>query len=99
MYLERIKGHPNVAQQLKDLLPRNLSVLSSNKLITDMRNAIEHLENRIHRGEITSGQPLCIFPVEDRLELGKHKILFSDLAGWIREVYDCSKIIAEYREG
>lgn len=99
-YLERIKGHPKVARQLKDSLPKNLSILNGTtiKIITDMRDAIVHLENRIQRGEITSGQSLCIFPVKDGLELGKHKIQFSDLALWIREAHDCSKIIAEYKE-
>ncbi len=99
-YLERIKAHPKVAQSLKDSLPRNLSVLNgqSQKKITDMRHAIEHLENRIQRGEITSGQSLCIFPIADGLELGRHRIQFSDLAQWIREAHACSKIIAKYRE-
>ncbi|MFA6054745.1 MAG: hypothetical protein WC769_05150 [Thermodesulfovibrionales bacterium] len=99
-YLKRIRGHPKVAQALKDLLPRNLSVLDgrSEKLITDMRHAIEHLENRIQKGEITSGQSLCLVTIADGLELGRHKMLFSDLARWLKEVHGCSKIIAQYRE-
>ena len=99
-YLENIKAHPKVAQPLKDSLPRSLSILNghSQKQITDMRHAIEHLENRIQRGEIASGQSLCIFPIADGLELGRHKITFSDLALWISEAHECSKIIAEYRE-
>ncbi|OGW40488.1 MAG: hypothetical protein A2Y97_10250 [Nitrospirae bacterium RBG_13_39_12] len=99
-YLKRIRGHPKVAQALKNFLPRNLSVLDSRseKLITDMRHAIEHLENRIQKGEITAGQSLCLVPTADALELGRHKMLFSDLSRWLKEVYDCSKVIAQYRE-
>lgn len=99
-YLKRIRGHPKVAQPLKDRLPRNSMVLDgkSEKVITEMRDAIEHLENRIQRGEITPGQTLCIVPREDSLELGRHVILFSDLAEWIREVHSYAKVMAQYSE-
>lgn len=99
-YLKKLRGHPNVPRSLKNLLPKNSKVLSSQveNLITNMRHAIEHLENKIQYGEITFGQALCIMPVEDGIELGKYKILFRDLAEWLREVHKYSNELVQYRE-
>ncbi len=99
-YFKRLRGHANVPPPLKDLLPGNSKVLTGDVegRVTAMRDAIEHLENRIQRGEITFGQPLCMMPVENGIELGKHKILFTELAEWLKEVHDCAKKLSYYRE-
>ena len=99
-YFKKIRGYPNIPQSLKDSLPRNSKVLTGKVEghVTKMRHAIEHLENQIQKGEITSGQALCVMPVEDGIELGKHKILFSDLAEWIEETSNYSKIFSHYME-
>jgi len=99
-YFKKIRGDPKIPQSLKDSLPRNSKVLAGKVegLVTKMRHAIEHLENQIQKGTITSGQALCIMPVEDGIELGKYKILFNDLAEWIEEMNNYSKVLVQYRE-
>ncbi len=99
-HLKKIRGHPNVPQSMKDLLPRNLTVLTGQveKQITDMRDAIQHLEKDILKGQIVAGQPLCVMPEEDGLALGGHKIHFHDLARWLRELHERAEALAHYWE-
>src|SRR5436309_1771186 len=88
-YVKVIRSHPKVPEHLKTLLPGKLTVLRGQveKQITDMRDAIQHLENRIYKGEITPGDAICLEPSQHGLNLGKHKVLYADLAGWLQELH------------
>ncbi|MCG2722285.1 MAG: hypothetical protein L6290_09770 [Thermodesulfovibrionales bacterium] len=99
-YLKSLRGHPKVPHSLKDMLPRKLKVLTGNveKRITNIRDAVEHLENRIQKGDITHGQSLCMIPIEDGLELGRHRLSFTDLAVWLTEAHNCALKLIQYRE-
>lgn len=88
-YVKVIRSHPKVPQDLKVLLPGRLTVLRGHveKQITDLRDAIQHLENQIQKGEIAPGDAICLEPSQHGLNLGKHKVLYSDLAGWLQELH------------
>lgn len=98
--LKRIQKHPEVPQSLKDLLPRGSRVLpgQGEHQILDMRNAIQHLEERIITGEIMAGQSLGLMPSEDCIELGGCRILYPDLAEWLRELHIHAIRLSQYRE-
>ncbi len=63
----------------------SLSVLSDNvaRRVIDLRNSIEHLEERILNGKIAEGEPTTLFVKSDSIELTGIEIFYSDLADWI----------------
>src|SRR3972149_1319009 len=85
-------------EPMKALLPRGIKVLSRSVEvpITGMRNAIQHLENRIKKGEIADGQSLALLPSENELELGVHRIPYADLAEWLIDLHALSDRLAHY---
>lgn len=102
-HLKAIRGHPMVPlvpQSLQDLLPRGINVLSGRveSQVTDLRNAIQHLEKVIKKGEILEGQAIALAVNEDDIELGSNKILHSDLAKWLQELHELSSKVAKYWE-
>ena len=99
-HLKALRMHPKVPQPIKALLPRGIKVLSRSVEvpITGMRNAIQHLENRIKKGEIADGQSLALLPSENELELGVHRIPYADLAEWLTELHALSDRLAHYRD-
>lgn len=99
-HLKGIRAHPDVPRSMKTLLPKNLEVLTGTVegQITGMRHAIQHLEERMGKGEIVRGQPLCLIPEEDGLALGDRKIHFRDLAGWLQELHERAEALANYWE-
>lgn len=78
-----------------------------------VRNMVHHLDTAAVKGEITPGQSFSLQPTGpevpvpeetgqtlktiDRLEIGPHTILMSDLAGWLTQMTECAKIISEFR--
>jgi hypothetical protein len=99
-HLKAIRSHPRVPQKLKDLLPRSISVLSGpvEGQVTDMRDAVLHLEGKIKRGEIQEGEPSTLRVWENYISLGKHKILYSDLVDWLTELHSISSTLIDYSE-
>ena len=99
-HLKKLRAHKDVPQSMKDLLPSKLLVLTGTVEghMTTMRDAIQHLEKDILKGEIVAGQALCLMPVEDGLELGDYKIHFRDLAKWLRELHQRAEALAHYWE-
>jgi len=97
-YLKKIRGYPSFQKDLKNLLPRTLTVLSgeTERKISGLRNSIQHLENQIQRGKVTEGQAVYLKPDQDRLELGGHYILYSDLATWLTDLHQCSLRLFDY---
>lgn len=85
---------------IRDNLPQSIKILNgkSEKQITDMRNAIQHFDEQIKKGEIKKGQPLFIIPTETAIELGAYTIQFADLSSWLRELHKCASSLALYKE-
>ena len=99
-HLKELRSDPKIPQPIKALLPRGIKVLSRSVEvpITGMRNAIQHLENRIKKGEIADGQSLALLPSENELELGVHRIPYANLAEWLTELHALSDRLAHYRD-
>jgi hypothetical protein len=99
-FLKAIRGNPNVPQSLKDLLPRGLKLLSGEVegKITDMRDAIQHLEERIYKGEIGSDENFVLRGERDSLQLGSTAITYTELVGWLVEAHDLATKMSSFRE-
>lgn len=77
-----------------------LNVLSGSAgdRLVEIRNAIEHLENKILKGKIAQGEPTTLLVQSDRLELLGHEILYRELADWAVELHDLAIELADYRD-
>ena len=69
-------------------IPRGLPVLSDGMVnrIDTIRNAIEHIDERIARGEMVDGATITVTVKSDSIELGGEEIYFTELADWIRQL-------------
>ena len=63
--------------------------------VVAMRNTMQHLDERIKKGEIQLGEPLCLFPKENGINLGEHSILYNDLFEWLKQLRVCSAELAK----
>jgi hypothetical protein len=99
-HLKAIRGNPTVPQDLKGLLPRGINLISGEveSKVTQMRHAIQHLEERIQKGEIIEGQSLALQPTRDDLQLGPLNLRYVELAGWITEAHTLSATLIGYHE-
>lgn len=100
LFLKAIKSNKDVPIELKKKIPKGLSVLSGSaeKKCTEMRHAIQHLEEKIQKGEIIQGQSHSLFPKESSIELGDNEITYVELAEWLRELNSVSELFATYFE-
>ena len=101
--LKRAVAHLNAlrrCQTLKILLKKSeiASIRASEKWITNMRNAIAHLDERITNREIQKGEPLCLKPVKDAVELGNKSIPYSEITDVIRKLHKLAGNVALYVE-
>ena len=80
--IRRDQGSPQV--------PRGLTILSDAVMsrISTIRNAIEHIEEKIARGEVVDGDIIALTVKSDSIEFRGDEIYFTELAEWIREL-DC----------
>lgn len=99
-FLKSLRGSPSVPQSLKNLLPRSTIVLTGviEGKITGIRNAIQHLDAKIQRGDIDKGQALSLMPMEEQLELGEHIVSYADLSQWLKELHELSSKLVYYCE-
>jgi hypothetical protein len=99
-HLKAIRGNPTVSQNLKDLLPRRIGLISGKveSKVTDMRDAIQHLERDIQKGKIIEGQSLALQPTRDDLQLGSLNLRYVELAEWITEAHTLSGTLIGYHE-
>ena len=100
-HLIRMRRERKISQPLKDLLPKTLRGRKVERVRDDvrvLRDAIQHLEERILKGETPTGKPIALMPCEDCVELGGYRILYSDLAKWLRELHGCARKLSRYRE-
>jgi hypothetical protein len=78
--IKKAQGSPQV--------PRGMAILSDGVVsrIATIRNAIEHIEEKIARGEVVDGEAIALVVKSDSIEFGGEKIYFTELAEWIREL-------------
>jgi hypothetical protein len=99
-HLKAIRGNATVSQALKDFLPRGIRLISGEVegKVTDIRDAIQHLEERIQKGEIIEGQSFALQPTCDDLQLGSRNLRYIELAEWLTEAHTLSSTLRGYRE-
>ena len=100
-YLKSIRSYASFSMEIKNLLPHSLRVLKSEteKRISRLRHAIQHLEKQLQSGFITEGQAVYLKPGQNSLDLGGTTILYSELASWLTELHECSSKLFEYFAG
>lgn len=89
-FLKAIRGYSSLNQSAQTLVRKKYTVISGTveKAVTDMRNAIQHLYGDIKKGSISDGQPVYPSSTDmDGMKLGQYKILFIDLASWLKELH------------
>lgn len=80
-------------------LPRTDVVSSSvESRIRGLRDAIEHTDEKIREEKIKQGEFLMLAVKSDCIELEGKKILYSELAEWLKQLHELSEIVATYRE-
>jgi hypothetical protein len=95
--LRRFKPAPVELKRLipVDLVERNRTIARE---VSDLRDAILHLDERIIKGKLSQGEALCLLPTKEGLELGAHQLPFELLAKWLRRLHDCSSCVADFSE-
>ncbi len=59
--------------------------------IVTIRDAIEHIEEKIARGEVVDGDTIALAVKSDSIEFRGEEIYFTELAEWIRELDDLAR--------
>lgn len=99
-HLKALRGNRATPQSMKNLLPRRLKVLTGGveRRITKMRDSIQHLERDLITGCIIQGEPVCLKPSKNGIELGNQKISYTEIAVWVRELHDLAGNVVLYKE-
>ncbi|MEW6586531.1 MAG: hypothetical protein AB1442_13095, partial [Nitrospirota bacterium] len=66
--------------------------------VNAFRKAIEHIDEIIAQNKWSAGDPVCLLLKSDRAELRGEQILYSELAGWVKQLYDLASGLSTYRE-
>lgn len=67
--------------------------------VRDLRNAIEHMDERIEKGQLTEDQlPLCVVLTNVGIMLSDSRISYADLADRIRALHAVAERVAHYQE-
>lgn len=115
---KRLRKSPSVPLDLRSILQnenRTLRTDTTNKLLKDIRDAIQHLEEKVLNGDIPAGTPFMLNPTGpetpipaepsqtlktiDRLTIGNLEVEFEQLARWLAELGSCARTISRYRGG
>ena len=81
-------------------LPRGVvNSRKTRKIVTSMRDAIEHTDARLQNGKIAERDPIMLMVKSDRMELGGVIILYDDLAAWLHELNQLAGQVAAYNPG
>lgn len=70
------------------------------KSITDIRHAIEHMDERIQHDKIEAGKPIALLVNEsgDRVEIANESLSFDTLASLLRKIHALAEELADYRD-
>jgi hypothetical protein len=65
--------------------------------VRDVRNAVQHMDDRITKGEAGEGKaPIGLMVKSDSIEIANREIYFAELALWIEQVYRATKRLTSY---
>jgi hypothetical protein len=111
----KIRSRHDVPKDLKSLIPKKPLFTKGQVAdrIRDVRDAVQHLEEKVLDGTMPEKTPFMIqavgtetpVPEEpgqtlktiDRLQIGNHKIKFSELCAWLMEMGECADKISKYK--
>jgi hypothetical protein len=93
-FFVRLRAHPDgpaierVAGKLLDKYGQQ---------ITDIRDTVEHIDERVERGELADGSPIALFMSKDgeRLEIGDLSMSLMDLANALRRLHAFAVALAD----
>src|SRR5262245_38090720 len=96
-FMKALRADAQLPDHLKTLLPRTSCLLRGDveSEIVAIRNAIQHLEDDIIKGDLKEGSPFVLMPTNEGLTLGNRTISFTGLAAWIRELHSMASALAQ----
>lgn len=102
-HLERFTKHSialrsdrSAPGDLKALIPRTLSFLDKEGLVTQLRHTLAHMERDALNGALPQGSNIMLLAVSDGLEVGSHLLSWADLEILLRDVHACASALADY---
>ena len=80
-------------------IPKHLPVLSGQtpERITEVRDAMEHMDERILNGQLPTIEALCLL-TDDGLDFCGTRVSFTELASWVKQLHSLSESLASYVE-
>ncbi len=96
-FMERLAAHgagPEIERLTKRLIQTH------EKLLTDVRDALEHMDAFVQSGELKEGEPhtLAITPDSEYLEIASYRLSFDQLAQLLRRLRQLASEFAKYKE-
>lgn len=97
----------NVAEQMRRYRPAPpinrltmRSLVGHGRSIKDVRDAIEHMDEWIERGEVQPGEAIALMVTDqgDAIEIAGHRVSFQDLAAVLRKLHGLAQYLAAYQE-
>jgi hypothetical protein len=81
-------------------IPKNLSCLSSSAKgrIQGIRDAVEHMEERVLTDRIVSGEPVALVLEDGHVELATERISFVELSTWLKQLNNLAVTLASTPE-
>ncbi|MCO5300360.1 MAG: hypothetical protein M9886_10425 [Candidatus Nanopelagicales bacterium] len=55
--------------------------------VADVRNAVEHIDERLKRGSVEPGIPIYLHPLPEFLQIDRHQLTYADLADCVTIAY------------
>ena len=92
-FFDRLRVHPE--GPTIDRVPRRLFDSYANRIIP-LRDAIEHIDERVGKGEIVEGQPIALAITADGndLQIAEFSLSLSDLANALRHLHGFASALA-----
>lgn len=89
----RLLEHPETSD-----LVSGVSALAPDvrKRISTIRNAMEHIDERLVNKKIKEGDLTMLFMGEDSIELQEISVQYADLARWLTELHDLADKVARF---
>lgn len=89
----RLREHPETSALVEGIDALSPSV---RKRISKLRNAMEHIDERLANKKIEDGALMMLLMGEDGIQLQNVFVAYSDLSSWIPEVHDLAENAARF---
>lgn len=93
-YGEALKRQPLFAESIVG----DACSAATHERLRAIRNAAEHMEERILDGRLIEGEIAILFLDEDALRLDGHRIEYEELARWLRELQAIADSVAKIQD-